>query len=298
MRRIAGWSILAAALMGAVAGCGGQSSGGGTDTNTNWLKRCDEDADCGGLACLCSVCTATCSEDDACAGRGAAALCSDERSACGQGARICVAADSSSDTSAEPSIDPFTGEPLGTTDKDDSPSACGRPKNDYFSSDAACGMLGVSCLPPSVAFADACGCGCSAAAEYPRRCRDQCPLGDECVQHTMDAFPTFAETEQAWTALCPLLGLSEGRCDDGKVFLFYSNGFTGEVRYYDAARERFLGLGTFTDQLDMTCGGQSYWPEPVLCGTPTAVRSICGGFEVGEVFANLAWADGLPGSLP
>jgi hypothetical protein len=294
------WRVLGVAgvLASVAAGCGGQSSGGGTDTNTNWLRHCDEDADCGALSCLCNVCTASCESDGECMGRGGEATCFAERASCAGGSRICVAPDTSPTAISATPVDEITGEPLGTTDKNDTPSQCGRPENDYFSLDPACSTLGVECLAPSVAFNDACGCGCTAAAEYPRRCRDQCSLGDECVQHTMQAFPTFVETERLWTRMCPLLGLAEGRCQDGKVFLFFSNGFTGEVRYYDAARERFFGLGTFTDVLDRTCGGQSYWPEPILCDMPTVVRSICGGFDLDEVFSDLPWADGRPGDLP
>jgi hypothetical protein len=36
----------------------------GAGSNTNWLRSCDKDADCGELSCLCGVCTAPC--DDSC----------------------------------------------------------------------------------------------------------------------------------------------------------------------------------------------------------------------------------------
>lgn len=295
MKRFVGLLSTLTALASGVAGCGGQSSGGGTDTNTNWLKHCDEDADCSGLSCLCNVCTAACDDDATCTGRGAAALCTVEQASCSHGARICVP-DTSTGAAGSTAVTPE--QPVVTDDA--ALSSCGRPLHDYYSTaDFTCAGGVVSCLPPSEPFVDTCGCGCTTVDAYPRRCRNQCPLGDECnAANELSGFLDFASLEQLWTGMCPLLGLAEGRCADGKVFLFYSNGYTGQVSYFDAGRDRFLGLGTFTDSLERTCGGQSYWPEPVLCDTPTVVRSICGGFDVDEVFSDLPWADGLPGSLP
>jgi hypothetical protein len=293
---------VACGLAAVAAGCGGQSNGGGgTDTNTNWLKQCDADGECGaGLACLCGLCTRACDADRECAGQQAAA-CTPGAVGCAGGARICLAqlgmTGSGGTESAGPALGPG-GFPLGETDKDDSPSACGRPRNDYFSLVDGCSALSVTCLPPSEAFTDDCGCGCTAVDAYPRICRDQCALGDECEQHSVEAFPSIGETEAYWVALCPISGAYEGRCSDGQRFFFYSNGFTGEVRHYDATGERFLGVGTFTDDLERTCGGQGYWPEPVLCDTPTVVRVFCGSRPVGDVFTDLPWADGRPGDLP
>jgi hypothetical protein len=293
-------AALGLGLAGALAaGCGGLSNSGGTDTNTNWLKQCTSDAECGELACLCNVCTSPCEGDGECSGRGAEAVCYPNGVSCSGGARICVSPDAPASALAElPPVDPLTGELLSRTDKDATPSACGRPKNDYISSAPACLEVTVGCPAPSEAFFDDCGCGCTMVERYPRLCRDQCPLGDACVQHPFDAFPTFAETEREWTAMCPLLGLAEGRCRDGTAFLFYSNGTVGEVRFYFPDPEFFRGLGTFTDSLDRSCGGQSYWPEPVRCERPTIVRSICGGWAVGDVIEDLPWADGRPGNLP
>jgi hypothetical protein len=45
-------------------------------SNTNWLKPCDEDSECGAAAaCLCGVCTRGCERDDQCAELGPAGLC-------------------------------------------------------------------------------------------------------------------------------------------------------------------------------------------------------------------------------
>jgi hypothetical protein len=280
-RTMVGALGVAALLVAVVAACGGQSdSGVGTDTNTNWLKHCEVDADCGELACLCNVCTRTCTANAACAESTEDLVCDPKPYSCAGSARMCRQAP------------PPREEEL--------PSLCGRPRNEYFSSnDSACDDLGITCLAPSEAFSDACGCGCTSVEAYPRRCRAGCPLADECVAAPteVESVPSLAESEQVWSAMCPLLGLAEGRCGDGKVFLFYSNGFTGEVRYYDASRTLFLGLGTFSDVLDFECGGQQYWPEPVLCDTPTVVRSICGSWAVGDTFTDLPWADGRRGDL-
>jgi O-glycosyl hydrolase len=38
-----------------------------TDSQTNWLKSCSVDSDCGAYSCVCNVCTLPCGSDDACA---------------------------------------------------------------------------------------------------------------------------------------------------------------------------------------------------------------------------------------
>ncbi len=52
----------------AASGCATkrETASGVTDTNTNWLKSCDSDASCGGLNCLCGVCTVTCERAQEC----------------------------------------------------------------------------------------------------------------------------------------------------------------------------------------------------------------------------------------
>jgi hypothetical protein len=291
------WRVLGVAgvLASIAPGCGGQSSGGGTDTNTNWLKQCVADADCGGLSCLCNVCTAPCESDAVCTARGAAALCSVEQSACSQGARICVADTTTGAAGSEATDEGRSGD--ATASAEEELGICGHPASDYFG-DFRCEETGVVCLPPSESFVDRCGCGCTSVDAYPRTCRSQCPFDFDCGEVRIDRQDGFATVEQTWTALCPILAVLEGSCGDGKVFLFYSNGYTGQVRYYDAARQRTLGIGAFTDDLDRNCGGQRYWPEPVLCDMPTVTRVICGSIDVGYVFPDLPWADGRPGDLP
>ncbi len=54
------------ALVAAIAACSPDGSPR-TGSQTNWLRACDNDGGCGGGACHCSVCTATCDTDAACA---------------------------------------------------------------------------------------------------------------------------------------------------------------------------------------------------------------------------------------
>jgi hypothetical protein len=50
-----------------LAGCEPDQSPQTTDSQTNWLKSCSLDADCGSFSCVCNVCTLSCSSNDACA---------------------------------------------------------------------------------------------------------------------------------------------------------------------------------------------------------------------------------------
>jgi hypothetical protein len=46
------------------------------DGQTHWMTRCDENADCGELSCICGVCTETCTASDECSiGEGSEASC-------------------------------------------------------------------------------------------------------------------------------------------------------------------------------------------------------------------------------
>lgn len=48
------------------AGCEPNGVPQTTDSQTNWLKTCSADAECGSYSCVCNVCTLPCSTDDAC----------------------------------------------------------------------------------------------------------------------------------------------------------------------------------------------------------------------------------------
>lgn len=82
-----GLGPLALALL--LSGCGARAYEGGGDSNSNWLKACDPDADCGsGLECLCGICTRTCTSNRAC-GDDEVATC-DVRSTCEQPVAVCT----------------------------------------------------------------------------------------------------------------------------------------------------------------------------------------------------------------
>jgi hypothetical protein len=45
------------------------------DSNTHWLKQCEQDGECGGLSCLCGVCSKDCGASGECRAFGASAVC-------------------------------------------------------------------------------------------------------------------------------------------------------------------------------------------------------------------------------
>lgn len=66
-------ALLASSLV-AAASCGQTETAGG-DSNTHWLESCDSEDDCGGLRCLCGVCTEPCAGDGDCQRFGSRAAC-------------------------------------------------------------------------------------------------------------------------------------------------------------------------------------------------------------------------------
>jgi hypothetical protein len=91
--RLAAWLIPAVAFVHA---CGGNATTDSTSGNTNWLKLCDKQADCGeGLSCLCNTCQETCSENTDCdlAGSGSRCAAPSDEMQCSDapaGVRLCV----------------------------------------------------------------------------------------------------------------------------------------------------------------------------------------------------------------
>ncbi|HEX6242398.1 MAG TPA: hypothetical protein VFZ61_15910 [Polyangiales bacterium] len=76
-----------------IASCSRSHSEAG-DSSTHWLRRCGSDYQCGGLSCVCGVCSTECSATNQCAGLGSAAVCAMAPAAeCGVGAasvpRLC-----------------------------------------------------------------------------------------------------------------------------------------------------------------------------------------------------------------
>lgn len=82
--RLLSWCLLAA-LTGAL-GCNGKVGPLTTDSQTNWLRSCQQNADCSSeFACVCGVCTTSCSDDSACAGLdGASCIASSDKGAIAQ----------------------------------------------------------------------------------------------------------------------------------------------------------------------------------------------------------------------
>jgi hypothetical protein len=73
MKRWQRWVVLGFvpwALASWASGCNRRG-----DTQTNWLKTCDTNEDCGDLVCVCGVCTLECSEAADCAGTPAGVTC-------------------------------------------------------------------------------------------------------------------------------------------------------------------------------------------------------------------------------
>ena len=63
------WRIVLPALGWLALACTPTRQGGEIDSQTNWMKACQIDAQCGSgsLSCICGVCTSACGGDDACA---------------------------------------------------------------------------------------------------------------------------------------------------------------------------------------------------------------------------------------
>src|SRR5262245_42726199 len=69
------WIVFWGLTLGLVGACGKAGSGmlGG---ETHWRTSCDEAAECGpDLACICGVCSSSCSDDAGCGGFGSDARC-------------------------------------------------------------------------------------------------------------------------------------------------------------------------------------------------------------------------------
>lgn len=277
-------ALLALAVSAALS-CGGEtSSPAGTDTNTNWLKSCSSEADCGlGSACSCGRCTLECDTDADCAGLSSGAACVATNDRCLE-ARLCM---------------PRPAE-LGLGSSRTGSASCTHLAGDYSVADPTLcfGRELPECPPGSSAFMDACGCGCIEAPDYPRRCRDQCELAaGSCDEQSFEDFPDFDSTRDSWlNGASGFEGIVAGACaNQGRRFLYTANGTTSEARVF-TAEGLFLGLGTSTDDVDMTCWGQGYWPEPARCEAATVTEVLSMGLGLGELGATvrLPWGEGPP----
>jgi hypothetical protein len=73
MNRLLRWTAAGLVTL-AFFGCAEPRDQGG-DTQTNWLKECTTNADCGSLSCHCGLCTRTCNVDVACDGAPVGVAC-------------------------------------------------------------------------------------------------------------------------------------------------------------------------------------------------------------------------------
>ncbi len=87
---VALWLALAV-LSVLVAACGKLASDAGTDSSTHWLQRCEDDAACGALRCVCGTCTLPCAEVSACPDNDLFACTDPARVGCTPAADVCVA---------------------------------------------------------------------------------------------------------------------------------------------------------------------------------------------------------------
>lgn len=268
----------------AAASCGGTAFiDTGTDTSTNWLKSCESESECDpGSSCSCGRCTLECAADADCGIFSSDAVCVATSGRCAE-ERLCMPRSA----------------PRGTVSSASSAS-CTHPASDYITSDPAqCfGRELPECPPGGEAFMDGCGCGCSAAPDYPRRCREQCELAGNCVELRFEEFPNYDATLQEWTARLDLAGLAAGQCSGDRRFIYTNNGTTREARIFTATGA-FLSLSTGTDDVEEVCWGEGYWPEPVRCEMATVTELINPGLEIREVgqTVSLPWGEGPPEPL-
>lgn len=71
-----------------LAGCGARvdSDGNPASSQTHWLQGCDSAAECGGLECLCGVCTQACDDNASCSSFGGSSVCTTLDATCKQSA--------------------------------------------------------------------------------------------------------------------------------------------------------------------------------------------------------------------
>jgi hypothetical protein len=86
-----GFALILMCAMSAVLACTSEPAEPGGDTQTNWLKACTQDSECGELSCECGVCSRPCSSTAECAGAPAGTSCfapdsAETQAACGENA--------------------------------------------------------------------------------------------------------------------------------------------------------------------------------------------------------------------
>ncbi|MBN2191584.1 MAG: hypothetical protein JW751_02110, partial [Polyangiaceae bacterium] len=87
--RLVGFGLLLGGGVLAIPSCG-QVTGGGTDSNTHWMRECSDDRQCGDLGCRCGVCTKRCGEAADCSGIGRDPSCQ-VLAGCADAVMLCTA---------------------------------------------------------------------------------------------------------------------------------------------------------------------------------------------------------------
>lgn len=173
-------------------------------SQTHWLSRCETNEDCGGLDCLCGVCTQSCDSAAACDDLSAEASCGSSAaiSACGEDspAKICLAScdtkddcgDGASCVSGACAPSPAPGGPGGGDDTpppDDAPDPV---------DDTPAGPPGVQCADyPSCDADNPCekgdcmslvGCDSAICIDATEACEQSCPDPKTC--RILESYPS------------------------------------------------------------------------------------------------------------
>lgn len=112
-------ALLASSLV-AAASCGQTETAGG-DSNTHWLERCDSEDDCGGLSCLCGVCTEACAGDENCRRFGSQAACGEVAGCDAPPSSVCVVGQGAAGSGPGPA----SNDPCRPFDAVSGPNNCG-----------------------------------------------------------------------------------------------------------------------------------------------------------------------------
>ncbi len=198
-----------------------------TGTETNWLRACARDQECGQLSCECGVCTQRCNQDDACglsdavcspaSGEALGALCPAQpdfdlclpacRETCGQG-RVCVGgaciptfdAGSSTDSSGEfptgPASDTGTDASIGSLGTTGDPASSRESGSTSVLSDTTSFVATAS--DSGTTGPDA-GSNCTFDSCHPERCDE---LGEPCCDPYPGDGPNYCNAGLACVDTC------------------------------------------------------------------------------------------------
>ena len=89
---------------------------------------------------------------------------------------------------------------------------------------------------------------------------------------------TYTKT-RSWTCSGSRDLITTGTCQDGTRFVFSTNGFVQDIRYFSrdgSLKARSARFGVVSPP----CYGISFWPEPTTCDAPIVDEVICGDSKV------------------